>query len=166
MRRGLVLLLAPIIVAILSFLPPAIGTVMQKPGTQTVNLTPASSPIYVRSPMSAKQLAFVPASTSPQNAAILSPVPPPSPTSPTTFKNGALIPVTGTAGGTGFQNFVVEWAPGLDAASGWQTTGVTLAGAGATPVAKGPLATWDTASIVSAGYYTIRLTINLSGSAF
>jgi hypothetical protein len=162
MRRGLVLLLAPIIVAILSFLPPAVGTFMQKPDTQILNLTPASTPIYAWSPMSAKQLAFVPASTSPQNAAILSPVPPPSPTSPTTFKNGALIPVTGTAGG---RNFVVEWAPGLDAASGWQTTGVTLAGAGATSVANGPLATWDTASIVSAGYDTIRLTVNLSGSA-
>ena len=166
MRRSLVLLLAPIIVAILSFLPSAVGTVLQKANTQILNLTPASSPIYARSPMSAKQLAFVPASTSPQNAAILSPVPPPSPTSPTTFKNGVVIPVTGTAVGFAFQNFVVEWAPGLDAASGWQTTGVTLAGAGATPVANGSLANWDTTSISSAGYYTLRLTVNLSGSAF
>lgn len=107
MRRSLVLLLAPIIVAILSFLPSTVGTVMQKPDTQILNLTP-SSPVYARSPISAKKLAFVPASTSPQNAAILSPVPPPSPTSPTTFKNGVVIPVTGTAGGIGFQNFVVE----------------------------------------------------------
>jgi len=166
MRRSLALLLASIIVAILSFLPSAVGTFMQKPDTQILNLTPASSPIYARSAMSAKQLAFVPAFTSPQNAAILGPVPPPSPTSPTTFKNGLVIPVTGTATGTGFQNFVVEWAPGLDAASGWQTTGVTLAGAGATTVANGSLANWDTSSIVSAGYYTIRLTVNLSGSAF
>ena len=166
MRRSLVLLLAPIVVAILSFLPSAVGTVLQKANTQILNLTPASSPIYARSPMSAKQLAFVPASTSPQNAAILSPVPPPSPTSPTTFKNRVVIPVTGTAVGFAFQNFVVEWAPGLDAASGWQTTGVTLAGAGATPVANGSLANWDTTSISSAGYYTLRLTVNLSGSAF
>ena len=166
MRRSLVLLLAPIIVATLSFLPSAVSTVMQKPNTQILNLTPASIPIYVRSPMSAKQLALVPDSTNPQDAAILRPVPPPSPTSPTTFKNGVVIPVTGTAGGIGFQNFVVEWAPGLDAASGWQTTGVTLAGAGATPVANGSLANWDTASIGSAGYYTIRLTVNISGSAF
>ena len=166
MRRSLVLLLAPIVVAILSFLPSAVGTVLQKANTQILNLTPASSPIYARSPMSARQLAFVPASTSPQNAAILSPVPPPSPTSPTTFKNGVVIPVTGTAVGFAFQNFVVEWAPGLDAASGWQTTGVTLVGAGATPVANGSLANWDTTSISSAGYYTLRLTVNLSGSAF
>ena len=62
MRRSLVMLLAPIIVALLSFLPSAVGTVMQKPDTQILNLTP-SSPIYARSPMSAKQLAFVPAST-------------------------------------------------------------------------------------------------------
>ena len=100
MRRSLALLLASIIVAILSFLPSAVGTFMQKPDTQILNLTPASSPIYARSPMSAKQLAFVPAFASPQNAAIFGPVPPPSPTSPTTFKNGLVIPVTGTAGGS------------------------------------------------------------------
>jgi FG-GAP-like repeat len=166
MRRGIVLLLASMIVATLSSLPSAVGTIMQMPHTQVLNLVPGSRPIYARSPMPATQSAFVPAGPSPQNAAVLRPVPPPSPTSPTTFKNGVVISVTGTAGGIGFQNFVVEWAPGLDAASGWQTTGVTLAGAGASPVANGSLANWDTGSIVTAGYYTIRLTVNLSGSAF
>jgi hypothetical protein len=99
-----------------------------------------------------------------QNASITSPVPPPSPTSPATFKNGVVVPVTGTAAGMGFQSFQVDWAPGLDAASGWQTTGVALTGAGAAPVTNGQLANWDTSSITAAGYYTIRLTVNISNT--
>lgn len=104
------------------------------------------------------------ASPNPLNASISNPVPPPSPTSPTTFKNGVVVQISGTAAGIGFQNFLVEWAPGLDAASGWQTTGVTLVGAGSAPVTSGPLATWDTSSVTAAGYYTIRLTVNISNS--
>ncbi len=100
-----------------------------------------------------------------QTAYILSPVPPPAPTSSTTFKNGATIGVTGTAVGATFQNFVVEWAPGLDASSGWQTTGMALAGQGSSPVSNGLLANWDTSSISGAGYYTIRLTANKSNSS-
>jgi hypothetical protein len=109
---------------------------------------------------SASQLAF----PNSLNASISNPVPPPSPTSPTTFKNGVAVQISGTAAGTGFQNFLVEWAPGLDAASGWQTTGVTLVGAGSTPVTSGALATWDTSSVTAASYYTIRLTVNISNS--
>jgi hypothetical protein len=69
-----------------------------------------------------------------------------------------------TAAGTGFQSFQVDWAPGLDAASGRQTTGVTLTGAGSAPVTNGSLAVWDTSSINTAGYYPIRLTVTISNS--
>lgn len=93
---------------------------------------------------------------------ILSPVPPPTPTASTTFKNGATIAITGTAVGANFENFAVDWAPGLDASSGWQTTGIGLAGGGSSPVSSGLLASWDTSSISGAGYYTIRLTVNKS----
>lgn len=96
---------------------------------------------------------------------ILSPAPPHAPTSSTTFKNGALIPITGAATGTNFQNFLVDWAPGLDPSSGFQTTGITLAGGGQSPVANGPLANWDTSTISGAGYYTIRLTVNTTSSS-
>jgi subtilisin family serine protease len=89
---------------------------------------------------------------------IISPAPPSAPTSSTTFKNGVVIPILGTAVGGSFQNFQVDWAPGLDPSSGWQTTGVTLTGGGLLPITSGLLANWDTSSIVSAGYYTIRLT--------
>ncbi len=124
---------------------------------------PQAKPVYPRV-MPSEQPTSQPSSTDSLNASISNPVPPPSPTSPATFKNGVVVQISGTAAGIGFQNFLVEWAPGLDAASGWQTTGVTLVGAGSTPVTGGPLATWDTSSVPAAGYYTIRLTVNISNS--
>ena len=93
---------------------------------------------------------------------ILSPIPPPSPSSSTTFKNGVVIPVTGSAVGSTFQSFQVDWAPGLDPSMGYQTTGITLAGGGLSPVTNGVLTNWDTSSIIGPGYYTIRLTLNSS----
>ncbi len=96
---------------------------------------------------------------------ILSPTPPPAPTSATSFKNGALIPITGNAVGGNFTNFQVDWAPGLDASSGWQNTGVSLIGGGLSPISSGLLATWDTSGISGAGYYTIRLTVNAASTS-
>jgi subtilisin family serine protease len=100
-----------------------------------------------------------------QTVAIQSPVPPAAPTSSTTFKTGVAIQVVGTAATGGFQNFQVSWAPGLDPSSGWQTTGITLVGAGGYPISNSLLASWDTSSITAAGYYTIRLTVNTSGTS-
>ena len=99
------------------------------------------------------------------NAAITSPVPPPAPTSSTTFKNGVVVQISGTAGGSGFQSYQVDWAPGLDPGTGFETTGVTLAGGGNSPVSNGLLASWDTSSISTAGYYTIRLTVTNNNTA-
>ncbi len=93
---------------------------------------------------------------------ILTPVPPPSPIASTTFKNGAVISITGTAICGSFINFKVDWATGINPDSGWQSTGMTLAAAGSSPVSSGLLANWDTSSIIAAGYYTIRLTCNSS----
>ena len=166
MPRPPLLVLAAIPAVLLSFLTSAVGTDVSKPARQILNQSPLSNASDVPAVIGAGRTAFPAASTNPQNASILSPVPPPSPTSPTTFKNGVAISITGTAAGTGFQNFLVEWALGLDAVSGWQTTGVTLAGGGTVPVTNGPLATWDTSSIAVAGYYTLRLTVNISNSPF
>ncbi len=101
-----------------------------------------------------------------QTAIITTPTPPPTPTSPTTFKNGTAISVSGEADGAGFQNFVVDWAAGLDPATGFQTAGVTLMGGGTTAVSNGTLATWETSSINNAGFYTVRLTVTtMNGTA-
>ena len=83
----------------------------------------------------------------------------PSPASPSTYKPGLVLPITGTASMPGFQNFVVDWSS-QDGSTGWQTTGITLTGGGVTPVGNAQLATWDTSSITQAGYYLIRLTVN------
>jgi len=152
-----------ILTVILGLLSPLVGTDDPRRVIQIPAQWPQAKPVYPRV-MPAEQPTSQPASTNPLNASISNPVPPPSPTSPTTFKNGVVVQISGTAAGIGFQNLLVEWAPGLDAASGWQTTGVTLVGAGSTPVTSGPLAAWDTSSVTAAGYYTIRLTVNISDS--
>jgi len=161
MPRRPFLILVTAFVVILSLLPSAVGTDIPKSARQILSESPASKPVYAPANDSNMHPVLQPASS---NASFISPAPPPSPTSPTTFKNGVVIPITGTAAGAGFQRFQVEWAPGLDAASGWQTTGVVLAGAGSAPVTTGSLGTWDTSSIATAGYYTIRLTVIISNN--
>jgi hypothetical protein len=158
------LILVSAFLVILSLLPSAVGTDFPKPARQILSQSPASNPIYAPGNNSKMHPERQPALSNSLNASINSPIPPPSPTSSATFKNGVVIPITGTAAGTGFQSFQVEWAQGLDAASGWQTTGVTLAGAGSAPVTNGSLATWDTSSATTAGYYTIRLTVTIANT--
>jgi hypothetical protein len=166
MLRARLLILAPISAALLSLLPSALGTDHPKPAGQALAQWPGSSPIHAPVAMGAGRSVLPTTLSSSPNAAIVNPVLPPSPTSPATFRKGVAIPITGTAAGTGFQSFLVEWAPGLDATSGWQTIGVTLAGGGSSPVTNGPLATWDTSSVTNVGYYTIRLTVTISNSPF
>jgi subtilisin family serine protease len=74
-----------------------------------------------------------------------------------TYKPGFLLPIIGTAVMPGFQNFTVQWA-GPDFV--WQTSGITLAGEGLSPLANTQLATWDTSGITQAGFYSILLTVN------
>jgi hypothetical protein len=149
---------------LLSLIPAAVGTDIPKTAGQTLSETPSAKPVFAPPIHSVMRPPLQPAVASPQNASIVSPIPPPSPTSPSTFKNGATISIAGTAAGTGFQSFQVDWAPGLDASSSWVTTGVTLTGGGLTPFTNSLLATWDTTSVTTAGYYTIRLTVNISNA--
>lgn len=153
--------LAALFLVLLALLPTAVGTDIPKPTGQLLSESPSSNPIFAPTSGLPLRPTSLPAVSNSQNASITSPIPPPTPSSPATFKNGSVIPITGTAAGPGFQSFFVDWAPGLDATAGFQTPGITLAGAGAAPVTNGSLATWDTSSIMAAGYYTIRLTVNI-----
>ncbi|HZU31378.1 MAG TPA: S8 family serine peptidase [Candidatus Angelobacter sp.] len=90
---------------------------------------------------------------------IASPAPTTSQILVPTFKAGATIPILGTAGGPGIQNFSIQWSS-VDSFNGWQTTGITLTNNGAAPVANTTLATWDTSSITQAGYYQIQLSVD------
>jgi subtilisin family serine protease/PKD repeat protein len=92
---------------------------------------------------------------------------PPTATVPSTagvFKPGVAIPVTGTAIAPGLQFFHLEWAPGINPASGWSTQGVVLAGGGTSPVTSGPLGTWTTPAVSQADYYTLRLVVQGASS--
>lgn len=90
---------------------------------------------------------------------ITSPAPSSIPTTATSFKPGKIIPIIGTVAVGRFQNYQVSWAAGLNATSGWQTTGITLTSGGSAPIVNGQLATWDTSSATQAGYYTIQVAV-------
>jgi subtilisin family serine protease/pectate lyase len=94
--------------------------------------------------------------------AITWPLPPATPSLTQEVKPGTTYQIAGTAIGPSFQNFILEWAPGTAATTGWSTEGITLAGAGLTPVINGTLGTWTTPSTLS-GDYTLRLTAKNSG---
>ena len=91
------------------------------------------------------------------------PTPPLTPALARAFKAGGVRTIEGSATGPSFAGFRLEWAPGINPASGWSAAGITLAGGGSAPVGPGPLATWDTTAIAAAGYYTLRLLVDNSG---
>jgi len=96
-------------------------------------------------------------------AAFDTPSPPRSPASATVLKPGPPTSLRGRATGSSFTRFHVEWASGIHPTSGWSARGVALEGHGLSPVDGGRLATWDTAGIVRAGYYTLRLLVENAG---
>lgn len=93
---------------------------------------------------------------------ITMPAPVPEPSRITVAKPGEIIQIQGSARGPSFVNFLLEWAPGRNATSGWSTIGMSLASNGVTPVTGGSLAIWATPPGLS-GYYTIRLLANNAG---
>ena len=94
---------------------------------------------------------------------ISSPAPPSVPTTAAEFKPGIVIPIQGTTSGASFQDFRMQWAEGINPASGWSSAGITLAGGGLSPVTNGPLGSWDTSSVTRADYYTLQLLVDNSG---
>ncbi len=79
------------------------------------------------------------------------------------MKPGAGYPITGTANGPSFQSYLLEWAPGSAATSGWASTGFVLTGGGLAPVTNGTLGTWTPPATLPAGYYSLRLTVTNTG---
>ncbi|MBE2215454.1 MAG: S8 family serine peptidase [Opitutaceae bacterium] len=93
---------------------------------------------------------------------ITSPRPPAVPSLTMPMKPGATYAITGSARGPSFQDYVIEWAPGVDATSGWSTEGVTLTGGGRSPVVDGTLGTWTLPANLT-GFHSIRLRVNNNG---
>ena len=94
---------------------------------------------------------------------ITSPTPPPLPNVASVFKPGVPVAIHGTATGPSFHSFRVEWARGLDPTDGWSAAGMSPVGGGSAPIVNSALATWNSASIVQAGYYTLRLVVDNTG---
>ncbi|HLW55271.1 MAG TPA: S8 family serine peptidase [Candidatus Angelobacter sp.] len=79
------------------------------------------------------------------------------------FKPGTQITITGVATAPAFQSYNIQWAGGVAPTTGWTSTGITLAGGGTSQVNGGTLATWDTSSISTADFFTLRMQV-LDGS--
>lgn len=90
---------------------------------------------------------------------------PRTPTTPSLtqeVKPGTIYQIRGSARGPSFQSYVLEWAPGAAATTGWSTTGLMLQGGGLSPVADGVLGTWTPPSTLQ-GFYSLRLTVANTG---
>jgi hypothetical protein len=87
------------------------------------------------------------------------------PTLAPSFKAGTQIPVFGTLVGP-YKNLAISWAEGVTPSSGWNSAGVTLSGSIASPVTNETLGSWDTSSVTTADYFTVRLSADLSGASY
>ena len=77
----------------------------------------------------------------------------------TGIKLGKEIIIQGTATGSTFKNYRLEWGEGLNPTE-WHTTGFTLENGGNMPVFGGDLAKWDSGVCPgSAGYYQLRMLV-------
>jgi PKD repeat protein len=77
------------------------------------------------------------------------------------YRPGDLIDIQGTANGSGFQYYVIEWGLGENPIQ-WFTTGITLENNGLIAIINDTLATWNTSFVTDGDFYTIRLTVNFT----
>ena len=94
-----------------------------------------------------------------------SPAVPLAPVIAQTIKPGTVISVVGSIVGP-YQNLSIQWAQGANPSGGWSTTGMTLNASSNVPLTNQPLGSWDTSSINIAGYFTIRVSANVSGANY
>lgn len=98
----------------------------------------------------------------PTNAvAINSPPMPASSGAAKVLKPGSAVPILATILGVS-EGIHVEWASGILPSSGWSSSGMTISTGVSSPLINQQIATWDTSSIVTAGYYTIRVSADYS----
>jgi hypothetical protein len=105
---------------------------------------------------------FVTVNTPMSAVTITSPIVPRVPVTAQMFKPRTPIPIQGTVFGN-FQDLHLDWAPGINSTSGWTSTGMSLSGLAIASGVNQSIGTWDTSSIVDAGYFTIRLSVDYQG---
>ena len=77
------------------------------------------------------------------------------------YRAGDIIGIKGTANGSAFQHYIIEWGIGENP-SAWFSTGMLLVNDGFIAIVNDTLATWNTSFVTDANYYTIRLTVNFT----
>jgi Leucine-rich repeat (LRR) protein len=67
--------------------------------------------------------------------------------------------IQGSACGTIPLRYWIEWAPGINASSGWTSAGIELAAGGTQPVSNGTLATWTPPQPSTGETFSLRLRV-------
>ena len=134
-----------------------VSTAMLNQGSNAITAQYMGDANYARSPVSA------PVSIFPNKLTVTAPNPPLSPSRAPELKTGAQVSISAIIFGS-FQNIQVDWAPGINPASGWSGSGIAMNVNLSQPVLNAPIATWDTSSIGVAGYYTLRVSVTDAGT--
>lgn len=77
------------------------------------------------------------------------------------LRAGDLIEIQGTANGSTFQYYVLEWGSG-EYPTEWFSTGMLLENDGLLAIINDTLATWDTSFVEEEEFFTLRLTVNFT----
>jgi hypothetical protein len=77
------------------------------------------------------------------------------------LRGGDVIEIQGTANGSTFQYYIIEWGVG-EYPTIWFTTDIELENDGLLPVVDDTLGTWDTSFVEDEEFLTLRLTVNFS----
>jgi PKD repeat protein len=77
------------------------------------------------------------------------------------FRAGDIVDIQGTANGSMFQFYTIQWGLGENPST-WSSTGITLVNDGQVGIVNGSLATWNTSFVTVGDYYTLRLTVNFT----
>lgn len=80
------------------------------------------------------------------------------------LRAGDLIVINGTASGSTFQNYIIEWGIGQYPGQ-WFTTGIVLENGGLQEIVNDTLATWDTSSVDEKDFFTVKLTVYFTASS-
>jgi hypothetical protein len=75
------------------------------------------------------------------------------------YRAGDIIEIRGTANGSAFQNYALQWGIGENP-SEWFSTGVSLVNGGQIGIVNDTLAFWNTSFVLDGDFFTIRLTVN------
>ena len=77
------------------------------------------------------------------------------------FRAGDIIEIKGTANGSTFQYYIIQWGIGENPGE-WFSTGITLVNDGQIGIVNDSLATWNTSFVEDDDFFTMRLTVNFT----